>query len=177
MSKIRVAVFAVAIAATSLAPTGVAVADSARQAERAQRSIERQVERQARTHDRAHQRKARTALRAAQRAQERRAEAPVAEPHVDPVSAPSEGAGGRLACIRSYEQGQAGYATNTGNGYSGAYQFLQQTWDSVAKRRGATHLVGVRPHNASPADQDAQAANLLAIDGIGQWGKKAQANC
>lgn len=34
----------------------------------------------------------------------------------------------RLACLRSYEQGAAGYATETGNGYSGAYQYVPSTW-------------------------------------------------
>jgi hypothetical protein len=35
---------------------------------------------------------------------------------------------GVLACIRSFEQGGAGYATETANGYSGAYQFTPSTW-------------------------------------------------
>ena len=69
--------------------------------------------------------------------------------------APSyDGDGGAAACIRSGEQGAAGYATETGNGFSGAYQFTQSTWNSTALRAGRPDLVGVRPSAAPPSDQD-----------------------
>ncbi len=79
---------------------------------------------------------------------------------VAPV-APSGGAGGTLACIRSYEQGAAGYATNTGNGYYGAYQFDLATWRSV----GGAGL----PSDATPAEQDMRAGMLLARRGLAPW--------
>lgn len=47
------------------------------------------------------------------------------------------------------------YATNTGNGFYGAYQFMPSTWNSIARKTGRTDLVGVLPSTASPADQDA----------------------
>jgi resuscitation-promoting factor RpfA len=62
--------------------------------------------------------------------------------------------------IRSCESG-GNYATNTGNGYYGAYQFTQGTWNSL----GYSGL----PSDASPATQDAAAAQLAARSGFGQW--------
>ncbi len=62
--------------------------------------------------------------------------------------------------IRQCESG-GNYSTNTGNGYYGAYQFSQQTWSSLG-------YSGV-PSNASPATQDAAAAQLAARSGFGQW--------
>ena len=53
------------------------------------------------------------------------------------------------------------YSTNTGNGYYGAYQFTQGTWNSLG-------YSGV-PSDASPATQDAAAAQLAARSGFGQW--------
>jgi hypothetical protein len=68
------------------------------------------------------------------------------------------GAGGTLACIRSYE---GDYGTNTGNGYYGAYQFDLPTWRSV----GGTGL----PSDASPAEQDMRAQMLLDRRGLAPW--------
>jgi hypothetical protein len=62
--------------------------------------------------------------------------------------------------IRQCESG-GNYSTNTGNGYYGAYQFTQQTWNSLG--------YGGVPSNASPATQDAAAAQLAARSGFGQW--------
>lgn len=59
-----------------------------------------------------------------------------------------------LAALRSCEAGSQGYATNTGNGFYGAYQFMQGTWDRIAPKIGRSDLVGMRPSDASPADQD-----------------------
>jgi len=72
----------------------------------------------------------------------------------------SSGGGGNLASIRACESG-GNYATNTGNGYYGAYQFDQQTWNSV----GGTG----NPANASPATQDAMANALIAQRGTSPW--------
>jgi hypothetical protein len=62
--------------------------------------------------------------------------------------------------IRQCESG-GNYGTNTGNGYYGAYQFSQQTWNGLG-------FAGV-PSDASPATQDAAAAKLAASAGFGQW--------
>lgn len=70
------------------------------------------------------------------------------------------GAGGQLAAIRACESG-GNYSTNTGNGFYGAYQFTQSTWESV----GGTGS----PAAASPAEQDARAAALLAQSGSSPW--------
>lgn len=66
-----------------------------------------------------------------------------------------------LACIRSYEQGADGYATDTGNGYYGAYQFDYATWQSV----GGTG----NPAHASPAEQDERAWALYLRRGLAPW--------
>ena len=65
-----------------------------------------------------------------------------------------------FARLRMCESG-GNYATNTGNGYYGAYQFSLQTWRGM----GNTGL----PSDASPAEQDAQAARLQAARGWQPW--------
>ncbi|HEX4017666.1 MAG TPA: transglycosylase family protein [Frankiaceae bacterium] len=62
--------------------------------------------------------------------------------------------------IRQCESG-GNYSTNTGNGYYGAYQFTQGTWNSLG--------YSGTPSDASPATQDAAAAQLAARSGFGQW--------
>lgn len=66
-----------------------------------------------------------------------------------------------LACIRSYEQGVDGYETDTGNGYYGAYQFDQETWESVG---GSGN-----PAEASVEEQDMRAAELYRQRGLQPW--------
>lgn len=66
-----------------------------------------------------------------------------------------------LACIRSWEQGAGGYATDTGNGFYGAYQFTLSTWRSVG---GAGN-----PADASAAEQDARAWRLYLREGLSPW--------
>jgi hypothetical protein len=80
-----------------------------------------------------------------------------------------------LACLRRYESG-GNYATSTGNGYYGAYQFSLPTWWSTMARMGLgtyTRRVYVgpypRPNLAPPGVQDAAAANLHSAAGWGQW--------
>jgi hypothetical protein len=68
--------------------------------------------------------------------------------------------GGILAKIRGCESG-GDYSTDTGNGFHGAYQFDQGTWESV----GGTG----NPANASPEEQDRRAAALLAQRGTAPW--------
>lgn len=83
-------------------------------------------------------------------------------PYTPPAGAmtPSVGAGGTLQAIRQCESG-GNYATNTGNGFYGAYQFTQSTWESVG---GSGN-----PAAASPAEQDRRAAMLYAREGPGPW--------
>ncbi len=58
-----------------------------------------------------------------------------------------------LLALRTCESG-GNYRTSTGNGFYGAYQFMQSTWDRIASMVGREDLIGVRPSSASPADQD-----------------------
>ena len=66
----------------------------------------------------------------------------------------------QLPAIAACESG-GDYATNTGNGFYGAYQFDLQTWESV----GGSGL----PSDASPAEQDMRAARLYAQAGAAPW--------
>jgi hypothetical protein len=77
------------------------------------------------------------------------------------VSASSGGAGGDLASIRACESG-GNYSTNTGNGYSGAYQFDDATWQAAG---GSTQSA----HQASPAEQDRVASNWIASGHRSAW--------
>lgn len=65
-----------------------------------------------------------------------------------------------LAAIRECESG-GDYTTDTGNGFYGAYQFMQGTWEAVGGEGN--------PAEASPAEQDKRAAILYARSGAGQW--------
>ena len=65
-----------------------------------------------------------------------------------------------FARIRAKESG-GNYATNTGNGYYGAYQFSLGTWRSV----GGSGL----PSDASPAEQDMRAQMLYNQRGCSPW--------
>ena len=53
------------------------------------------------------------------------------------------------------------YTIDTGNGFSGAYQFTQSSWELV----GGTG----RPHDASPGEQDNRAAALWQRQGWHAW--------
>lgn len=76
------------------------------------------------------------------------------------TQAPAAASGDLFARIRARESG-GNYATNTGNGYYGAYQFSLGTWQSV----GGTGL----PSNASPAEQDMRAQILYSQRGCSPW--------
>jgi len=73
-----------------------------------------------------------------------------------------------LACVRQRESG-GNYGIDTGNGYYGAYQFAQSTWDNTARHAGRGDLVGRKPSQASPGDQDAMALHLLQWVGRSPW--------
>lgn len=65
-----------------------------------------------------------------------------------------------LRAIVACESG-GNYATDTGNGFYGAYQFTQGTWESV----GGTG----NPAKASRAEQDKRAGQLYAREGASPW--------
>jgi hypothetical protein len=90
------------------------------------------------------------------------------EPPEPPTTEPPAPLGGGWAALRQCESG-GNYATHTGNGYSGAYQFDQRTWDGTVARMGRADLVGVRPAHASPAEQDQAALQLYAERGSQPW--------
>jgi hypothetical protein len=70
------------------------------------------------------------------------------------------GAGGELAAIRQCESG-GNYSTNTGNGFGGAYQFDQSTWNAAGGSGS--------PASASPAEQDRVAAHWIASGHRSAW--------
>ncbi|HEX7277888.1 MAG TPA: hypothetical protein VF244_10980 [Acidimicrobiales bacterium] len=82
-----------------------------------------------------------------------------------------------LACVRSLEQGAAGYATNTGNGYFGAYQFSASTGAWAVAGAGYDGSVEDKPDFSGltadlwpPSVQDEAAAWVLSTpQGIGHW--------
>jgi transglycosylase-like protein len=76
------------------------------------------------------------------------------------ATAAASAAPGHLQAIAACESG-GNYSTNTGNGFYGAYQFTQETWESV----GGTG----NPAAASPAEQDKRAAMLYAQSGSTPW--------
>ncbi|MHB1988734.1 MAG: transglycosylase family protein [Acidimicrobiales bacterium] len=85
---------------------------------------------------------------------------PAEAPSPPPPPPPVVPAGGVWYELRICESGD-NYATNTGNGYYGAYQFSLQTWYGL----GYSGL----PSDAPPAVQDEAAAQLQARSGWYQW--------
>ena len=69
-----------------------------------------------------------------------------------------------LQCVIQRESG-GNYSINTGNGYYGAFQFSQSTWNIAVQAAGLSYLVGVPPSSASKAEQDTAAVALYALDG------------
>lgn len=63
--------------------------------------------------------------------------------------------------LRNCESG-GNYSTNTGNGYYGAYQFSEATWNSMGTGYAFAHL-------APPDIQDDAARRLQARSGWSQW--------
>lgn len=72
------------------------------------------------------------------------------------------------ACIREHESGD-NYAENTGNGYSGAYQFLPSTWNESVSGAGYPKYANGEAYEAPPAVQDAAALWLYNRDGWTPW--------
>ena len=73
-----------------------------------------------------------------------------------------------LQCVIQRESG-GNYSINTGNGYYGAFQFSQSTWNIAVQAAGLSYLVGVPPSSASKAEQDTAAVALYALDGSRPW--------
>ena len=74
-----------------------------------------------------------------------------------------------LQCVVQAESG-GNYGAVSPNGlYMGAFQFSQPTWNMAAAAAGLPQLVGVRPNQASHAQQDAVAVALYALDGERPW--------
>lgn len=71
------------------------------------------------------------------------------------------GAGGDLAAIRACESDGDYGAVSSDGLYRGAYQFDRPTWESVGGSGD--------PAAASPAEQDARAAQLLSARGSNPW--------
>ncbi|MGH8980798.1 MAG: transglycosylase family protein [Acidimicrobiales bacterium] len=72
------------------------------------------------------------------------------------------------ACIRDHESGDD-YAEDTGNGYSGAYQFLPSTWNESVSGAGYSSYANGEAFEAPPAVQDAAALWLYDHDGWSPW--------
>jgi hypothetical protein len=90
------------------------------------------------------------------------AEAAAAAESSSSVSSSSSGSasGDYWAQVRECESG-GDYSINSGNGYYGAYQFDQSTWQSV----GGSGL----PSDASPEEQDMRAQMLYDQSGSSPW--------
>jgi hypothetical protein len=74
-----------------------------------------------------------------------------------------------LACVVKAESGGDYHAVSPTGQYMGAFQFSQPTWNEAARLAGIPSLVGVRPNDASPADQDLLAIALYNADGEQPW--------
>lgn len=70
-----------------------------------------------------------------------------------------------LGAIRQHESGGDYTAYNAGGGASGAYQFIQSTWDSEAAAAGYGQYAGKPAGTAPPSVQDAVAAHMAT----GYW--------
>jgi hypothetical protein len=77
-----------------------------------------------------------------------------------------------LVCTRQIESGGNYQAYNAAGPYSGAYQFLQSTWNAAANHAGRGDLVGLDPRLASQYDQDDMAWTLYQWQGKGPWGDR-----
>lgn len=73
-----------------------------------------------------------------------------------------------LAALRMCET-HGNYQANTGNGFFGAYQFMQTTWDRTAQRMGMSKWAGIGPHQAPPSVQDAFVLDNARASAGGFW--------
>jgi peptidoglycan hydrolase CwlO-like protein len=96
------------------------------------------------------------------------ATAPVSPPPGAGSNLPDPALNAFLQCVVQAESG-GDYGINTGNGYFGAFQFSQSTWNLAAQDAGLSYLVGVVPSSATKAEQDTVAVALYALDGNQPW--------
>ena len=96
------------------------------------------------------------------------APAPVTPPPGAGADLPDPALNAFLQCVIQKESG-GDYSINTGNGYYGAFQFSQSTWNVAAQDAGLGYLVGVLPSSATKAEQDTVAVALYALDGGQPW--------
>lgn len=72
--------------------------------------------------------------------------------------------------LRMCESGNNYRSLGSGGLFRGAYQFMQQTWNSTAASDPSlARLVGVDPINAAPVDQDSVAYRLYELQGKSPW--------
>ena len=93
---------------------------------------------------------------------------PVTPPPAAGADLPYPALNAFLLCVIQRESG-GDYSINTGNGYYGAFQFSQSTWNVAAQDAGLSYLVGVLPSSATKAEQDTVAVALYALDGGRPW--------
>jgi hypothetical protein len=75
-----------------------------------------------------------------------------------------------LVSIRRCESGHNYGSVSRSGSFRGAYQFSQRTWNVIAGRNGRHDLVGVRPNEVAPADQDQMAVwNYQQANPRRQW--------
>ncbi len=139
-----------------------AAAAEAEEAERQQAAEERAAEERARIAELERIESERRAEEAATRAAQESASAPS-------IGMPAGTTAAQWNSLRMCESSNNYGAVNPAGPYLGAYQFLQSTWDGTARAAGRSDLVGVRPNQASPADQDAMAYALYNRSGSGPW--------
>ncbi len=77
-------------------------------------------------------------------------------------------------CVRWRESRGNYQAVNATGTFMGAYQFYQGGWDTFAARIDRHDLIGVPPHHAAPADQDAVALAAYNELGAKPWGGACQ---
>ena len=131
-------------------------AAEAQQAAAQQQAAQQQAAQAAQAQQAAAQQQAAQAAAAQQAAQQQQAaQAQQAAPAAAPSSLSDD-----FARLRQCESG-GDYGDNTGNGYYGAYQFSQSTWEGL----GYSGL----PSDASPAQQDQAAQQLQAARGWSPW--------
>ncbi len=95
-------------------------------------------------------------------------QAPPAET-APPPDTTGEPTADQWAAVRQCEAGGSYTIVSRSGLYHGAYQFHQQTWDSVAGSLGRTDLVGIPPEVAAASDQDALALQLWRQRGNAPW--------
>jgi hypothetical protein len=74
-----------------------------------------------------------------------------------------------FACVTQRESGNNPHVVNLSSGAAGLFQFLQSTWDLVARHVGRNDLVGVNPALASVATQRYFAHVLFQWQGSAPW--------